>query len=407
MMKQFLLILPLILISYFCFGQNDINTRDSLLGQVNTITTAVPFLLISPDARAGAIGDAGVASSPDANSGHWNAAKFAFIEKKGGVSISYTPWLRTLVPDINLAYVSGYKKIDDLQAFAGSLRYFSLGDINFTDVTGNPIGNYKPSEFAVDIAYARKLAEFISGGLAIRYIHSNLTGGIDVLGASSKAGTSVAADLSSYFQKDVELGGKDAEMAFGVSISNIGAKVSYTETGTKDFIPINLRLGGRTTLDLNEFNQLAFLLDFNKLMVPTLPVYAKDETGTPIKDTLGNPILLAGKDPNVSVVTGMFQSFGDAPGGFKEEMREINISGGLEYWYDQQFAVRAGYFHEHETKGNRKFFTVGAGLRYNVFGLDFSYLIPTQQRNPLENTLRFSLVFNFDSLKSSPRESEE
>ena len=381
-------------------------TQTDTILQLNTITTAVPFLLIAPDSRGGGMGDAGVASSPDANSIHWNPAKLAFINHDIGFSMSVTPWLRQLVPDINLYYLSGYKKVNDQQTFGASLRYFSLGDITFTDQTGNVIGQYKPHEFAFDVAYARKLGEEISGGLALRYIYSNLTGGIYVQNAESKAGTSLAADLSAYYEKEIGMGKKDAILALGFNISNIGAKMSYTETGNKDFIPINLRLGGSTRINLDDFNQLGILLDFNKLLVPTPPVYAKDSTGGPVIDNNGEFVIAYGKDPNVSVVSGMFQSFNDAPGGFKEEMREINISAGLEYWYDQQFAFRTGYFYEHASKGNRKFFTLGAGLKYNVFGLNFAYLIPTEQTNPLEGTIRFSLLFNWDkgAKETTPQE---
>ncbi|MGI8891851.1 MAG: type IX secretion system outer membrane channel protein PorV [Bacteroidia bacterium] len=375
-------------------AQKNQTQTDTIL-QLNTITTAVPFLLIAPDSRGGGMGDIGVASSPDANSIHWNPAKLAFIQDDLGFSMSVTPWLRNLVPDINLYYLSGYRKLGNNPTLGASLRYFSLGDITFTDNTGNVIGQYKPHEFAVDVAYARKLCEETSAGLALRDIYSNLTVGIHVQNAESKAGTSVATDISVYYEKEIELGKKDAIMAFGTNISNIGAKMSYTETGNKNFIPINWRLGGSTRINLDEFNQLGILLDFNKLLVPTPPVYAKDAQGNPIIDPNGNPVISHGKDPDVPVVAGMFQSFGDAPGGFKEEVREINISLGLEYWYDQQFAFRTGYFYEHASKGNRKFFTLGAGLKYNVFGLNFAYLIPTEQTNPLEGTIRFSLLFNW------------
>ena len=368
--------------------------RNDLLGQINTITTSVPFLIISPDARSGGMGDGGVAISPDANSIHWNASKLAFIEDRIGFAVSYTPWLRALVPDINLAYVSGYKKLKNDQTMAVSLRYFSLGDITFTDQTGNVTGQFNPNEFAVDVAYARVLGEGFSGGLALRYINSNLTGGAEVGGASSQAGQSVAADISAFYRRDISLGEKDALLGLGINISNIGSKISYTELGTKDFIPINLRLGPSLTLKLNEYNELTFNLDINKLLVPTPPIY--DSTST-----LANPVILEGEDPDRSVPAGIFGSFSDAPDGFSEELKEFNFAFGMEYWYDKQFAFRAGYFHEHELKGNRKYFTLGAGLAYNVFGLDFAYLIPTQQRNPLENTLRFTLHFNFEALKAS------
>lgn len=369
--------------------------QSNLLGQINTITTAVPFLIISPDARAGGMGDLGVSSSPDANAIHWNPSKLAFVDKKMGFSISYTPWLRKLVPDINLAYVSFYNKLKGDQTLGASLRYFSLGNITFTDNTGAELGQFNPAEFAFDIAYARKLSENFSGGIALRYINSNLTGGFQVENNATKAGNSVAADISAYYQTEMEVSKKDAIFAVGVNISNIGTKISYTETGVKDFIPINLRLGPSLTLKLNEYNDLAFMIDFNKLLVPTPPIYNPDSVIN------GEQQILFGKNPDVSVASGIFNSFSDAPDGGKEELREINIAAGLEYWYDKQFAFRAGYFYEHETKGNRKYFTLGAGLKYNVFGLDFAYLIPTDQRNPLENTLRFSLVFDFDSLKKA------
>ncbi len=390
------LVAALLLLPAFTWAQS---TNTNLLGQINTITTAVPFLMISPDARAGGMGDAGAASSADISSIHWNPAKLVFADKKLGVGVSYTPWLRKLVPDINLAYLSLYSKPNDNSAFAASLRYFSLGNIDFTNESGESTGSFNPKEFAIDVAYSRKLGENFSGGMALRYINSNLTGGITVGDQTSKAGNAVAADISIYYKKEVELSGKDADFAFGLAITNIGTKITYSNTGTKDFIPINLRLGPSLKLKLNDYNELTFLVDFNKLLVPTPPVYS-DSTNDD-----GTFIILNGKDPNVGVAQGIFQSFSDAPGGGKEELREVNICGGMEYWYDKQFAVRAGYFYEHKTKGNRKYFTLGVGLRYNVFGLDFAYLIPTEQRNPLENTLRFTLSFNFDSIKSNSSDS--
>ncbi len=373
------------------YSANAQSDKTNLLGQINTITTAVPFLSISPDARAGGMGDIGVATSSDINSIHWNSSKLAFNEKKSGFSISYTPWLKALVNDMFIAYVSGYSKMKGDQAIGGSLRYFSLGNITFTDNNGNTIRDFKPNEFAFDLAYSRKLSDYFSGGIALRYIHSNLTGGTSVEGTDSKAGNSAAADISAYFQKDIEIGDKEAVLTAGANISNIGAKISYTETGTKNFIPTNLRIGPGLKLKLNEYNDLSFGLDINKLLVPTPPIYTQDSTNS------ANDVILYGQDPDVSVASGIFQSFSDAPGGTKEELKEINIGFGMEYWYDKQFAFRAGYFYEDKTKGNRKYFTLGAGLRYNVFGLDLAYLIPTDQRNPLENTLHFTLTFDFDS----------
>jgi hypothetical protein len=386
---------------FFLAGIHLLNAQDktNLLGQINTITTAVPFLSISPEARAGGMGDAGVASSPDANSIHWNPAKLAFMEKNIGFSISYTPWLRQLVNDINLSYVSGYYKIKNDQTLAASLRYFSLGSIDFTGNQGEPLGSFNPNEFAFDVAYARKLSDNFSGGIALRYVHSNLTGGITVGGNASKAGNAVAADVSAYYKKDMTVSKKDATLALGLAITNIGSKISYTETGDKDFIPINLRFGPSLKMKLNEYNDLTFLLDINKLLVPTPPIYSDS-----IDPITNEQKIIFGKSSNVSVASGIFQSFSDAPGGFSEEIKEFNLCGGMEYWYDKQFAFRAGYFFESALKGNRKYFTLGAGLRYSVFGLDFAYLIPTEQRNPLENTLRFTLTFDFDNGKSSSKE---
>ena len=387
-----------------CYAQN----TGEWLGQdpINTITTAVPFLMIAPDARSSAMGDAGVSSTPDVNSMHWNPAKYAFIEKDMGFSVSYSPWLRKLVNDINLAYLGFYKRIDDRQTVAATLLYFSLGDITFTDEMGNSLGTYRPNEFSIDGTYSRKLSTNLSGAVAARFIYSNLTQGQFVQGHETHAGTSIAADVSVYWQKEITMAKLDGLFAWGINISNIGAKISYSDNIIKDFIPTNLRIGPSLTLDLDEYNTISFMVDVNKLLVPTPPVYkVNDSTGQQEVDpSTGKPIILKGKNPEVSVVTGMIQSFYDAPGGFSEEMREFSFAIGAEYWYDKQFALRAGFFYEDKTKGNRKFFTVGAGLRYNVFGLDFSYLIPLEQHNPLENTLRFSLLFNFDAFKGQNKE---
>jgi len=382
------LLTGLILFSSFGYGQDE---KPNYLGQINTITTAVPFLIIAPDARAGGMGDVGVSSSPDGASMHWNSAKFAFIENDMGFSVSYSPWLRALVSDINLAYIGGYKRIDDKQTIGFSMLYFSLGDITFTDIQGEVIGNYKPNEFSIDVAYARKLGPVWSGAVAARYIHSNLTQGQYVAGAATHAGNTAAADVAFYYRKPINMKGMaGARINAGFIISNIGAKISYSDDNTeKDFIPTNLRFGPSLDLDFDEFNSISFMIDINKLLVPTPPIYDKD-TAT------GIDYIVAGYDNNVGVVKGMYQSFYDAPGGFEEELREYSFGVAVEYWYDKQFSVRTGYFYENKYKGNRQFFTLGAGLRYNVFGLDFSYLIPTDQKNPLENTLRFTLSFAFD-----------
>jgi hypothetical protein len=399
MLKKTIFIL---LAATFNFGWAQLTNQqaaDSI--QLNTITTAVPFLLIGPDSRHGAMGDAGVATSTDASAIHWNPSKLAFAEKDMALSLSYVPWLRKLVPDINLAYLSFYKKLDKEQTIGASLRYFSLGNITFTDNNGNSLGDFKPNEFALDVAYARKLSKKFAFGMAMRYIYSNLTSGISVSGSDTKPGQSFAVDVSAtYRNPKTEIFGQDANFSAAINISNIGAKMAYTADANKDFLPTNLRLGQALEFILDDYNTITIVTDLNKLLVPTPPVYAVDETGSPILDpATGEPVIAKGKDPNVPVVQGIFQSFGDAPGGFKEELREINISGGVEYWYNKQFAVRAGYFHENAYKGNRKYFTAGLGLKLKVFGLDLSYLIPTTQQNPLSNTVRFTLRFDFDAFK--------
>ncbi|NLO69124.1 MAG: type IX secretion system outer membrane channel protein PorV [Bacteroidales bacterium] len=376
-------------------------STDELSGKINTVTSAVPFLTIAQDSRSGGMGDVGVALSPDANSMHWNPAKYAFAPNDMGISISYTPWLRKLIKDINLAYLSGYKRIDNEQVIGFSLRYFALGDIAFTDIVGNPTGNYNPNEFTFDAAYARAFSDRFSGSLAFRFIYSNLTGGQFVGGVESTPGMAYSSDVSFYYRNsDLILGDYDGTIAFGANISNIGSKMGYTKGSDKDFIPINLRLGTAFTIDFDDYNSLTLALDLNKLMIPTPPEYY------PLSDTAdleGNPVIRAGYNPNVSVPVGMFRSFYDAPGGMIEELNEITYSAGLEYWYAKQFAIRGGYFHEHSTKGNRKYFTVGIGLRLNVFGLDFAYLVPIYQNHPLANTLRFSLLFDFAGLKGERR----
>lgn len=367
----------------------------------NTITTAVPFLNIGPDARSGGMGELGAATEPDAMSQHWNPAKYPFIDKKMGFSVSYSPWLRKLVNDINLAYLTGYTKIDDRSAVSASLKFFSLGDITFTEEDGTVIGNFRPSEFAVDAGYSRKFSDKLSGAVVGRFIYSNLTQGQTVQGQSTKPGTSVAADIALYYTNDIDVNWlESSNVSFGANISNLGAKISYSNDDTdRDFIPTNLRFGPSWLMNIDDYNSIRLSLDINKLLVPTPPIYAVDSTGQPITDDAGNPVIYKGKDPDVSPVQGVIQSWYDAPDGFSEEIKEFIWVVGAEYWYDKQFAVRAGYFHESEVKGNRQFFTLGAGLRYNVFGLDFSYLIPTQQQNPLQNTLRFTLTFDFDGFE--------
>jgi len=372
--------------------------KANLSGTTNTVTTAVPFLRISPDARSGAMGDVGIAIDADANAQYWNVAKIPFARKKYGLSATYTPWLKDLVPDIFLAYLSGYAKFgeNDNQAISASLRYFSLGEINYTDINANPIGTGKPNEFAFDLGYSRKLSEFLSMGLSFRYINSAIASGLTSTtpGIDYRPGNAFGADLGVYYKKKKDIDEfRATTFAFGAVLSNVGSKISYTST-RKDFIPINLGLGAAYTYQADAYNAVTFAVDVNKLLVPT-PIDTNTDANT------GPNYII----PDKGVVSGMLGSFGDAPGGFNEELKEFQISAGAEYWYQQQFAVRAGYFWEHKLKGDRKYFTVGVGVRYNVFGLNFAYLIPSGSginRNPLSNTFRFSLLFEFDKLDKKP-----
>ncbi len=359
----------------------------------NTITTAVPFLSITPDSRAGGMGDVGVGTTPDVSSQHWNPAKFAFMESDMGVGLSYSPWLRALVDDINLAYLTAYKKIDDVQTVSTSLRYFSLGDIVFTSDFGEIMGQQSPNEFAIDLGYARKLSEEFSGAVALRYIRSDLTGGQFVNGIETHPGHSYATDVAFYYHNEFRANRKDNTFSAGINIQNIGSKISYTDGEVKDFIPTTLKLGASYTTEVDEYNSFSFSLEADKLLVPTPPV-----DSTNYED--GGIILAGGIYSDMGPIKGMITSFNDAPGGFKEELQEIMLSVGVEYWYNKQFAIRAGYFYEHENKGNRKYITAGAGLKMNVFALDFSYLLPTQRNHPLENTLRFTLSFDVDAFSN-------
>ncbi|TZF85921.1 type IX secretion system outer membrane channel protein PorV (plasmid) [Pedobacter sp. BS3] len=355
-------------------------TTDGRVGS-GIIQTGVPFLLIAPDARSGAMGDVGVALSPDANAVHWNPSKLAFVENATGISVSYTPWLQKLVPDIDLAYVSAYHRIDDRNVIGGSIRYFSLGQIQYTDDQGNSLQTYSPNEFSVGGTYARKFGDSFSLGTGLRFIYSNLVNGQFSSGQDTHPGTALAADVSGYYKKETQMMGKDARFALGVNISNIGNKISYTDGGTKIFLPTNLKIGAANTFFLDDFSELTFALDLNKLLVPS-PQYNSDGTLVDQSD--------------MSVPSAIFSSFGDAQGGFKEEMQEISYSFGAEYWYNKQFALRAGYFYENPNKGDRQYLSLGAGLKYNIFMLDFAYLVASQDKSPLANTLRFTLSFNFD-----------
>ena len=382
-MKKLIGILSALLIMFSAFAQDELNT----------ITTSVPFLLIGPDARAGAMGDVGVATTPDVNSMHWNPAKLAFNENDLGASISFVPWLRSLVNDINLSYVTGYKKIGDKQAIGFELGYFSLGQITFTDVNGGLIGNYTPNEYVIGSAYSRKLSDDFSLSVGGKYILSDLTGGQSAGGIETYSGKSFAADVSGFYSKPIRISGKDIDLAIGCNISNIGSKIKYTETATNDFIPINLRLGTALGADIDDYNKVSIAFDLNKLLVPTPPSDYDSRNNT----------WSSGMDPEVGVVSGIFQSFWDAPGGTKEEFRELMYSVGGEYWYANQFALRAGYFNEHDTKGGRKYFTFGMGMKYTVYTIDFSYLVNANNNvgatNPLANTMRFSLTWDFGAIE--------
>lgn len=376
---------------------------------IRTVTTSVPFLMISPDARAGGMGDLGVATEGDANAMHWNPAKMMFADKDMSFAVSYTPWLRNLVPDINLAYLGFYKKIQDRATIGASIRYFSLGDITFTDQQGNTIGQYNPNEFSIDVGAALKMSEYWSGAVAFRFIYSNLTLGQNVNNAPTRAGLAGSGDVAFFYEnRDKKLFKKPVIWRWGINISNIGSKIKYSETQPNgDFIPINLRTGASSTLDIDKYNRVTLAFEFSKLLVPSPPLYAKDENGNLLRDDNGQPIICRGQDPNRSVLEGMVTSFWDAPRGFAEEMAEINFAIGFEYWYNQIFGARTGFFYEPQSKGNRQYFTVGASVRYKIFGLDFSYLVPTVARNPLENTLRFTLSFNFDKFNKKEKTSKK
>jgi len=367
--------------------------------EYNTITTAVPFMRISPDARSGAMGDVGLALSPDANSHYWNIAKVAMSKKEAGASISYTPWLKDLVPDINLAYLSGYYKFGEEdnknQAVSLGLRYFSLGSISYTDINAQSIGTGNPREFAFDAGYSRKLSEKFSIGLAGKFISSNIINGAATQNSSYSPGSSFAVDFGAFFTTPLgqDLGeGLGQRLNIGLALTNLGQKISYS-TDRADFLPTNLGLGAAYEYSIDEYNMLTFALDFNKLLVPT-PQYIRDSTGA-----------IIGQDARAdkTVIDGIFSSFNDAPEGGAEELREVMVSFGAEYSYQNQFFARAGYFSESQQKGDRQYFTLGLGVKYNVFGLDFAYLVPSgngQNRNPLSNTLRFSLLFDFDNFSN-------
>jgi len=352
---------------------NNINGTSSTF-----VTTAVPFLRISPDARAGAMGDASIAVSPDANAQYWNVSKIPFTSSQYGISATYTPWLKDLVPDIFLAYLAGYAKFgeEQEQAISASMRYFSLGNINYTDYIGNSIGTGMPREYSFDLGYSRKLSEFLSAGVTLRYIHSAIASGVNLTttGSDYKPGNAFAGDLGMFYTKSFEkTEGKINTFNFGAVISNLGSKISYNST-RRDFIPQNLGIGAAYTAQMDEYNKITFALDINKLLVPALS--------------------FSGSDTALSIIDGITKSFSTG-----DQLKQLTASLGAEYWYQNTIAFRAGYFYEDKTNGDRQYITCGLGVKYNVFQLNASYLVPQGSgitRNPLSNTLRFSLIFEFD-----------
>lgn len=372
------IVLLIILLASFSasFGQQVISGQDT---NRRVITTAVPFLLISPDARSGALGDAGAALSPDANSAHWNPAKMAFLKEDMGAAISATPWLGKIINDMMVYYLSGYYKLSRQQTISASMRYFDLGDITFTS-NGQDQYNFNPREISADVTFAQMLSDKFSIGVTGKYIYSNMVGNYNTTATDPNPGSSIAADIGTYYTTDLILSGSNSNLALAAVISNIGQKITYSDESRREFIPVNLRIGGAFTTELDPYNTITILVDFNKLMVPTLAA-----------DSQEKPLL-----------SGMFQSFNDAPGGFKEELNEINIATGVEYWYDKLFAARAGYFYEATDKGNRKFFTAGVGFKYNVMGFDFAYLIPQIQNHPLAETIRITLHFDMNKPQITP-----
>lgn len=363
------------------------------------VQSAVPFLNITTDSRSGAMGETGAATAPDIASQAKNPAKYAFTESTSGIALSYTPWLKNLgINDMSIAHLFGYHKLDDLQTLSASLRYFNLGEFDFFDRSGDPAGGSNPNEFAFDMGYALKLTDNWSGSVVLRYIMSdiyqNVGSTIEAANSDLDAGHAFASDVSFFYNKAFFSNRKNSNIAFGLNISNIGSKITYDGGIRKDFIPTNLKIGGAYTTEIDQYNKVSFALDLNKLLVPSLL-----EEGMPKYDET-DPYL-----QKVGPIEGIFRSFGDAPLGFKEELQEIHFSLGVEYWYNEQFALRAGYAHEAKDKGDRKYLTLGAGLRMNVFVFDFSYIIPSlgNTNNALSNTLRFTLGYDIDNFRRQGR----
>lgn len=363
------------------------------LDMFNPVNTSVTSQMIAPDARAAGMGDVGVATDPDVNSQYWNPAKYPFCISRAGVSLNYTPWLRQLVSDMDLAYLSGYYRIGDYSAVSASLRYFSLGEVmtEYNGETGESSGmTINPYEMSFDVAYSLMLSEKFSLAAAVRWIYSDLT--YDYTDDTSP-GSAFAADIACYYNDYINIGARECQLGIGLNISNIGSKITFGGDDNSEFIPTNMRLGFALMVPIDEFNRFTIAADANKLLVPTYP---KQEEGESTEDYQQR---VQKEYYDVSSISGIFKSFGDAPGGFKEELQEINWSVGAEYVYNDKFTLRAGYHHESENKGNRKYFTVGAGFRMSAFSLDCGYVIATAKSNPLDQTLRFTLGFDMDGIK--------
>jgi len=381
--KRALLINVLALMSFSAFAQTE---------EMNPISTAMPSLVIAPDARGGGMGDAGVATAPDVYSQHWNPAKYAFAISKAGFGLSYTPWLRKIVNDVALLYGVGYYKLgtENNQAISASIRYFSIGDVAQTDQYGQFVKYAAPYEMAFDVAYSRKLTSTFSGSVGIRYIRTDYSGFDDDI----SAGNAFAADISGYNESYINIGNSESLLSFGFNISNIGTKISTTGGMRKNFLPANMRIGASLMYPINDASTISVSADINKLLVPTRPLKKEGELDSDYVNRLENEYY------NMSSIKGIFKSFGDAPGGFSEELKEIMWSLGAEYDYDDKFRLRAGYFHENKMKGNRQYASFGAGFKLTAFQLDVAYMLATAQQNPLDQTLRFSLAFDIDAMKN-------
>ena len=353
----------------------------------NPVNYAVTSQMIAPDARAAGMGDVGAATDPDVSSQYWNPAKYPFTISRAGISLNYTPWLRQLVNDMDLAYLSGYYRIGDYSAVSGSLRYFSLGEVT---ANGSAAMTIKPYELSADVAYSLMLSEKFSLGAAVRWIYSDLTYDFN---EETSPGSAFAADISAYYQNYINIGSRECQLGLGLNISNIGSKITFGGYNRSEFIPTNLRLGASLMIPVDEFNRFTIAADANKLLVPTYPQRRSDESEVDYQDRLQKEYY------DVSSISGIFKSFSDAPGGAKEELQEVNWSVGAEYVYNDKFSLRAGYHNESENKGNRKYFTVGAGFKMSVFSLDAGYVIATAKSNPLDQTLRFTLTFDMDGIK--------